>query len=285
MLKQVFHDRKSAFRDLPREIILAVFQQTETYYDALFLALTCSFLWNVAESLLRERYSGLVAPAKGHRLINLGDYSKDLPHDLSTPSCIQRLIRATQRALDERNAQNAVSLKASVLRICEYASSEAENILYERHHNPLNERRSKEFDSWYQPWYILELPGAEKWMTAPSSYNRSKDVMMLRNLSKRVYVRSDTFSVGGRHGGNTWGFGRALVFRTTWSTDPSCSMCYDGLTRGVWAGDRFDVVKLTTFQTEAGEASWTDVTQEVKDEMTEIAKSEFGDDWHKYAGW
>lgn len=105
--------------------------------------------------------------------------------------------------------------------------------------------------------------------------------MVLRNRSKKVYIRSDTFAVEGRD--RMWGFGRALVFRISWSTDPNCAMDYEGLTRGVWAGDRFDIVKLATSQADEGSAEWTDVTQEVKDEIIAIAKSHCGDNWLKWA--
>ena len=54
-------------------------------------------------------------------------------------------------------------------------------------------------------------------------------------------------------------------------------MSYEGLTRGVWAGDRFDVVRLVTHPA-ASVAGWTDVTQEVKDEMIAIIKADGNED-------
>lgn len=68
--------RMVMFHDLPMELMILVFEQADTYSDALSLVLTCSSLWNIRESLLRKRFTRLVAPAMGHRLINLGHYSR-----------------------------------------------------------------------------------------------------------------------------------------------------------------------------------------------------------------
>lgn len=130
---------------------------------------------------------------------------------------------------------------------------------------------------------VYSIPDAGSWFETDWPYRRWEGVMVLQNLSKKVYVRSDTFAIDGSD--PVWGFGRALVFRISWSTESSCNMSYEGLTRGVWAGDRFDVVRLSTFQADVGEGDWSDVTQEVKDEMIAIAKSDYDDDWEIAAAW
>ncbi|KAF8285047.1 hypothetical protein DL93DRAFT_2092278, partial [Clavulina sp. PMI_390] len=67
--------------------------------------------------------------------------------------------------------------------------------------------------------------------------------MILRNLSKKEYVRSKTLGVDD----DAWGFGKVLLCRTLWSSSRSTSMVwsqeYDReWHRGVWAGDAFDIV-------------------------------------------
>lgn len=116
---------------------------------------------------------------------------------------------------------------------------------------------------------------------------KGRPVMVLRNLTKRLFVRSDTFSVTGVD--PLWGFGRAIISRICWSTDPSVSMSWRGnIHRGVWAGDAFDVIPLLTF-TQSGAAGmgepdgWTDATIEVREELIAIWKSEFGDEWEHHA--
>lgn len=301
-----------------------VFERTETYYDALFFALTCSAVWRAGEHTLRERYTDIMSPARGHRLISIGDYAEDLPEDLSTPSHVSRLIGALGRTLDEWNriperyftreggdgpdaytdadadadadesdvrppvpAEEA--LPTAIKRLCEYAyykTPDADRLvgLHMGELGPYSRAgRHRSWDITSVLYEVNFIPNAWRWFSPDWLHVRSEGVMVLRNLSKKAYVRSDTFSIDGSD--PVWGFGRALVFRISWSTDSSCNMAYEGLTRGVWAGDRFDVVRLSTFQADAGNDDWSDVTQEVKDEMIAIAKSDFGEDWHIEAAW
>ena len=95
------------------------------------------------------------------------------------------------------------------------------------------------------------------------------ETIILRNLSKRVYVRSDTLSVTGKD--HYCGLGRALLSRICWSTDNSAAMSeeYKGeIHRGVWAGDCFDIIKLR--ELDSSVCDWEDVTREVRKEMLEI---------------
>jgi hypothetical protein len=57
-------------------------------------------------------------------------------------------------------------------------------------------------------------------------------------------------------------------------------MCYDmtEITRGVWAGDRFDI---RTNDTVEDATQWKDVSEEVADEIFEIWTSEFGETWRE----
>lgn len=110
-------------------------------------------------------------------------------------------------------------------------------------------------------------------------------VMVLRNLTKQQFIRSDTFTVNGLNGRDrTWGFGKALVVRTCWSTD--AGPWKENMHHGVWAGDAFDVVPLRGFFTGEGDISpdgWTDVTQEVREEMIGIWKAIAREEWEDLA--
>lgn len=189
-------------------------------------------------------------------------------------------------------APSEESLPLAIKRLCQYAYYRAPdaNRLYYSELGDISPYKRELLYSGGSIWGTAHLfheidgiPGALRWFQTDWPRSRPQSVVVLRNLSKNVFVRSDTFSVNGRD--PVWGFGRALVFRISWSTDPSCAMRYEGLTRGVWAGDRFDVVSLATFQTEsdAADAVWKNVTQEVKDEMIAIVKSDYGDNWERWA--
>ncbi|KAF8318786.1 hypothetical protein DL93DRAFT_2164955 [Clavulina sp. PMI_390] len=114
------------------------------------------------------------------------------------------------------------------------------------------------------------------------SIPRNTPVMLLRNLSKKVLIRSDALEVNGYD--PVWGFGKAIMCRISWSTDPSTSMRWEGtppIHRGQWAGDAFDVVFLESPKmfSDLLIAGWRDGTSELREEMVLIWKSQFDQDW------
>ncbi|KAK0200167.1 hypothetical protein DFS33DRAFT_1359343 [Desarmillaria ectypa] len=83
--------------------------------------------------------------------------------------------------------------------------------------------------------------------------------MVLRNLTKHVYVRQDVVVEELKKSEGDGDIGSILVTNICWSDDPSCSMPLD-LSRGGWAGDRFDVVPLSSV--ENNDEEWEDVTED-----------------------
>ncbi|EJD54097.1 hypothetical protein AURDEDRAFT_157353 [Auricularia subglabra TFB-10046 SS5] len=87
----------------------------------------------------------------------------------------------------------------------------------------------------------------------------SKD-LVLRNLSKKQYVRGDVLQAAQNENRSGPEFKELLVgdlaaFSICWSSDPSTNMNAD-ITRGEWAGDRFDVVPFAG----ADLGGWNDVS-------------------------
>ena len=122
-------------------------------------------------------------------------------------------------------------------------------------------------------------------VTLPQYSPSSKDVWVLRNLSKREYVRSNGIPDHDADGvlaykqdigldGNP-GLSRVLLSRICWSSDPSCSM-HEGplqLHRGPWAGDRFDVRVLDdVIESMKDEGKWVDVTRIAAREIYDLCK-------------
>ncbi|KAK0476333.1 hypothetical protein IW261DRAFT_1490744 [Armillaria novae-zelandiae] len=83
--------------------------------------------------------------------------------------------------------------------------------------------------------------------------------MVLRNLTKHVYVRRDVVVKELANEPYPGDIGNILLMNICWSDDSSCSMCVD-LSQGGWAGDRFDVVPLSSV--EDNEEEWEDVTED-----------------------
>ncbi|KAK0441244.1 uncharacterized protein EV420DRAFT_1122655 [Desarmillaria tabescens] len=77
--------------------------------------------------------------------------------------------------------------------------------------------------------------------------------MVLRNLTKHVYVRRDVVIEELKRSGRGGDIGNILLTDICWSEDSSCAMMLD-LSRGGWAG----VVPLSSVEDE--EEEWEDVT-------------------------
>jgi hypothetical protein len=68
------------------------------------------------------------------------------------------------------------------------------------------------------------------------------------------------------------GFGEIIMTRICLSSDPSVSMSYDGaIHRGMWGGDRFDIVARSEWH----DPTWTDASDEVLKELEEIWRSQY----------
>ncbi|KAJ7841760.1 hypothetical protein B0H13DRAFT_2286862 [Mycena leptocephala] len=68
------------------------------------------------------------------------------------------------------------------------------------------------------------------------------------------------------------GFGEVILSRICLSSDPSTNMASEGLSQGVWAGDRFDFVATEWLQELGDDAHWIDVSEEVVEEMEGSAR-------------
>ncbi|KAK0437358.1 hypothetical protein EV421DRAFT_1907382 [Armillaria borealis] len=83
--------------------------------------------------------------------------------------------------------------------------------------------------------------------------------MVLRNLTRHVYVRQDVAVEELKSSEYPGDIGNILLTNICWSADSSCAMMVD-LSLGGWAGDRFDVVPLSSVKVD--EEEWEDVTED-----------------------
>lgn len=270
-----------------------------------------AFLLKCGESRLRKLYTRRFAPCAGHRLICIGDYAADLPPTLCNSKELRRMVYALGWDLfssmepvfsfgDDENGMNPDDHKQSsgslavpepqsnATRIeekfdprkAELVEKIAQATYYETYRLEEHRHTLVEFSDDEVPEVELEV---EKWLEGP--FRNGKNVAILRNLSKRVFVRSDTLSemmVGTTtHGA----LGRVVVAHICWSTDNSISMFYDGgIHRGEWAGDAFDIVSPSKFNPAAESTDglvWRDVTASVASTMKNIWESEFESEWQE----
>ncbi|KDR69810.1 hypothetical protein GALMADRAFT_214894 [Galerina marginata CBS 339.88] len=106
-------------------------------------------------------------------------------------------------------------------------------------------------------------------------------VWVLRNLTKKIYVRSNGVPTASGNGSLSYdqpegfagypGLGNILVANIGWSDDPSVSMCYDGnLVNGKWAGDRIDVRLFEDIEEEISAEGWADDTRKQAKRLYDI---------------
>jgi hypothetical protein len=188
----------------------------------------------------------------GNRPMCTGDYLEDdLPECLSSLNHenFVRRVKKRGRTISMSTAQDPASLLRNVLANC--------------HHVPLQDR--------------------DRLLSSIRISYRNPEI--LRNISKRQYVRRSALLEMCKACPKRWrissvDLGHVVASRFCWSSDDSISMAYDGgIDRGVWAGDRFDITSADAIEErdENGpQVKWTDVTEEVLDEIKDIWSCEYG---------
>ncbi|KAF8997391.1 hypothetical protein BDQ17DRAFT_1429072 [Cyathus striatus] len=102
------------------------------------------------------------------------------------------------------------------------------------------------------------------------SYAGDYGPYVLRNMSKKVYIRGD----GAKAPDGSTLLGYCLFARICWSRDPSSSMSQTSyapeITRGLWAGDRLDVVLLEDVKDALENERWKDATKQISRQVESI---------------
>lgn len=272
------------------------------FRDAVMFAHADAFLLQCGESHLRKLYKQCFAPFAGHRLICISKYARDLPSSLCNSKELCRITCATMLCNndpifpddnDDDYYYNSNARRSPITLPTEEMFNPQDATLVDKIARALfrapwplkgHVRLLTGLDQ-DQPLQVLGPDcAAMHWLRRPPK--NSGGIVILRNLSKRIFVRSDTLSeimgVTATHDD----IGRVVVAHISWSSGPAV-YGYDGQNRcGEWAGDEFDVIPADSFNlydTESTDGpAWKDVTVSVASAMTDTWKSEFGDDWKEW---
>ncbi|OTA91574.1 hypothetical protein M434DRAFT_13023 [Hypoxylon sp. CO27-5] len=108
-----------------------------------------------------------------------------------------------------------------------------------------------------------------------SSYFPENEVWILRNLTTKEFVRSESIALhpeyikGPRI--SLIGFGEVIMSRTCWTTSPTVRKGKaQNMFRGVWAGHRFDITTVSRHEEQTKGETWSDVGMEVGEEIKSI---------------
>ncbi|KAJ3486276.1 hypothetical protein NLI96_g4360 [Meripilus lineatus] len=250
---------------LPPELVYMILELLDHFPDALALVMTNKMLYNLGFTHIQQRLIKLQSPCAGSRLICLGDYSKnhDLP-DAITKEDLEE-IPIWQKDHPNFSQEDPFSYYA-------YASETFSDVSPDSYSRCASSfvmvrfewrERGKDYDS-KGPWYkaledILKLE------------TLNEEDLVLCNLTKREYA--DGAKAARRTKDEdlacniSYMLGAILKCRLCWSSDSSISISKDpyNISRGVWAGDRFEVTTKDRFMAsiEKTQQEWKDVTEEV----------------------
>ncbi|CAK5279119.1 unnamed protein product, partial [Mycena citricolor] len=271
---------------LPFELFSLICEDLDNE-DLIFLSVTCQHLWDLCRPSLYERITRLCNRRywSGHRLVCFGDgvANNDIPDSiLSLDERAKYLVITDGQATNDYHStvtlykyeftsapsfDSSVSLDSELLmkahkRNCHRDILHAQTLCHSLHH-------------------ICYSDMVVKSTTASTS-------CILRNLTKQQYVReTELFKMKdkywnphpGRH--NNLSLGHIVFGRICWSSNSSVSMGRDDsieLHRGVWAGDRFDIISdsdeewVKELQQET--SRWKDVSRDAVDELERIYRWE-----------
>ncbi|KAJ7205180.1 hypothetical protein GGX14DRAFT_644954 [Mycena pura] len=229
--------------NLPVEIIHEIYECIDEFEHLFSLSITCQVLWEIGRGKLYRRAMSYAASYcwAGDRIVVKGDdlQKDDIPETLSILAWERREIFVAEHK--ER------------------------------------EELSDDEDEEEQEYYIHSRKDLCKY-NPPSP----PSLCILRNLSQRQYVREaalldlqDNYKGTHMHAEmDRIALGEVVLCRTCLSSSATFALRYEGdIHRGVWAGDRFDIVSakwLKELKKGNVAGDWTDVSNEALKEVEDI---------------
>ncbi|KAI0160753.1 hypothetical protein GGR57DRAFT_519636 [Xylariaceae sp. FL1272] len=128
---------------------------------------------------------------------------------------------------------------------------------------------------------------SRSWHDHCETYLPSHQPWVLRNLTTKQVVHAERILPSPTHrplyGTERVGrgFGLVLFLRTYWFSSPSADLENGptNVSRGVWAGHRFDITTLIRHEAKTGGEEWDDVSDEVVRDIADFMKPTYGEEW------
>ncbi|KAJ6488947.1 hypothetical protein C8R45DRAFT_1143231, partial [Mycena sanguinolenta] len=260
----------SALANLPVELIQEIHYDLEDIRDIICLSVTCQPLWEVGRREIYRRLTLLIQATcnwwAGDRIICVGEYlqNNDIPDHILTSEEKEEFTRL-EPVPDEDDDEFEYSERHYTL-----YSYRFRKLRYGHAEFSMGEfliRLKLPYDVYDSLLSMVNFPYT-------TSQPTKSAMTILRNLSRHQYVRQSALARSKAR--SKAGFGEIVLSRICWSSDPSASMGYKGdIHRGVWAGDRFDIVSSEWLEgLDNGDGLWTDVSEEVLAEISLIWASQ-----------
>lgn len=262
------HSRPKSLSEFPSDIHHQIFASLEDAEDVLRFSLANRYFWAVGLTHIENHIISASAPWAGTRILCAGDSSKpgDYPPGLLTPMQreeIEAISTPEGRLMnlyDLWHVYNEVGHPSLSNRLQRCFHD------YEKKH-PMSRADRTEIRMGLQPEVTEFYPRDQQWV--------------LRNLTTREYVGGEAVALKEEFIRGPQidlvGFSEVLIARTSWS---SVGEAIPGnITRGKWAGHKFDIIPLAVQEEKMNTEEWTNVSNEVLREIDIIFTSMLGDDW------
>ncbi|KAI1129075.1 hypothetical protein F5Y10DRAFT_162197 [Nemania abortiva] len=280
----------SSLCNLPLELHHLIFFFSPFIEDVVSLGMTNQYFWSIACQYIEDYFTSPLGAWAGKNLVSVGDDVEpgDFPPSLFSADELEAefaAFRQLQIDIPDYKDYDEELVPEEPFTLWHFtykAVSRTSRVELGVNNRRLmiigscSEGSIKEDPAWpcvRKQFYVEEttyLPPDEEWI--------------LRNLTAKQIVRSEAIALSPDyiHGPNIefLGFGEVILSRVSWSTSPSVSMeDTTNISRGVWAGHRFDITTRSKHETETRGEGWTDVSDEVKKEIANIWENEYGPDW------
>ncbi|KAL7894799.1 hypothetical protein HDV64DRAFT_258513 [Trichoderma sp. TUCIM 5745] len=282
--------------DLPAEVHHLIFDSCDFIEDIICLGLTTRYFWAFAREYLHDYYTPFLGRWAGENIVCVGDYVErgDFPPGLFSVEEANDLRQKTfEEPFDEDDDDDDDDYDLPPV----FHPKEPFTLYHFT--SPTISDMEKRLNLWSMSSDIhllcrersiyddaaFRLTSSEMLITESTYFPRDQP-WILRNLTTKEYVRSEAIALRPEYirgpDIDVLGFGEVVLSRICWSTSDSVSMAdTSNISRGVWAGHRFDITTVARHRDETKEADWRDVSQEVASEIAGIWESNYGPDWRE----
>ncbi|KAK4142555.1 uncharacterized protein C8A04DRAFT_29832 [Dichotomopilus funicola] len=290
----------ATFCGLPTELHRLVFSHIKPIPDLICLGLTNRYFWAIGREFVHDYYTSFFGTWAGQNIVCVGEDVKpgSYPPGLFSAEEVEEFReRKTIIPFDgdhwfegEEDVGDVTFFKVPFTL---YHTSFPGISKMQGEHDLVSQSReiyyecNDRIEGYDKPREIGFSLARPEIFVKQATYFPEDQPWILRNLTTKEFVRAEAIALKPEyiHGPHidVLGFGQIVMSRVGWSTSNSVSMKNPDniMTRGVWAGHRFDITTVARHEDETRAEEWKDASEEVAEATFGIWESEFGPDWRE----
>ncbi|KAI1290515.1 hypothetical protein F5Y03DRAFT_62859 [Xylaria venustula] len=277
--------------DLSVELHRLIFSFMGNIGDVVALSITSQYYLSIGREYLEDYYTSQLGLWAGTNIVCVGDYVEpnDYPPGLFSNQRLEILRRMTIGPSEDCSDSDYEEAQNRPFTLFDFTNSNMSTLIgtpsnsYDISHSVMVSclHRHITGDPGYD--YIRRY---NDMLEKSETHFPTNQQWILRNLTTRQIVRSEAIALSPEYISGpdieVLGFGEVVMSRICWSTDSSVSMNdQTNISRGVWAGHRFDITTLSRHKDETRGEEWSDASEEVAKEIASIWEGEYGSNWRE----